>query len=55
MGVTFWMMDQHQSADGHFTIEYIHSHVSGTQDEAKALWYDCANETNSQAKPECAK
>jgi hypothetical protein len=50
MGVMFCMMDQHQSADGHFTIECVHSHVSETQDEAKALRDDCASETDSQAK-----
>ncbi len=50
MGVMFCMMDQRQSADGHFTIEYVYSHDSGTQDEAKALLDDCASETDSQAK-----
>ncbi len=50
MGVMFCMMDQLQSADGHFSIEYVHSHASETQDEAKALWDDCASETDSQAK-----
>jgi hypothetical protein len=50
MGVTFWTMDQRQSADGHFTVEYVHSHASETQDEAKTLLYDCTSETNSQAK-----
>jgi hypothetical protein len=39
MDVTFWMMGQRQSADGHFTSEYIHSHASKTQDEAKAPLY----------------
>ena len=44
------MMDQRQSADGLFTIDYVHSHASETQDEAKAPLYDCASETNPQAK-----
>ncbi len=48
MGITFWMMDQRQSVDGHFTIEYVHSHTPETQNEAKALRYDFASETNSQ-------
>ncbi len=46
----FFMMDQHQSADGHFTIEYGYRHASETQDEAKALQDDCTSETDSQAK-----
>jgi hypothetical protein len=50
MGVMFCMMDQHQSADGHFTIDYVYSHASETQDEAKALLDDCASEADSQAK-----
>ncbi len=50
MGVMFCMMDQRQSADGHFTIEYVYSHASETQDEAKALRDDCASKTDSQAK-----
>jgi hypothetical protein len=50
MGVMFCMMDQRQSADGHFTIEYVYSHASETQDEAKALRDDCGSETDSQAK-----
>jgi hypothetical protein len=50
MGVMFCMLDQRQSADDHFTIEYVYSHASETQDEAKALLDDCARETDSQAK-----
>ncbi len=50
MGVMFCMLDQRHSADGHFTIEYVYSHASETQDEAKALRDDCASETDSQAK-----
>ncbi len=50
MGVMFCMLDQCQSADGHFTIEYVYSHASETQDEAKAQRDDCASETDSQAK-----
>ncbi len=44
------MMDQRQSADGLFTIEYVHSHASETQDEAKAQLYDCASKIISRAK-----
>ena len=40
MGVMFCMLDQRQSADDHFTIEYAYSHASETQDEAKAPRYD---------------
>ncbi len=40
MGVMFCMLDQRQSADDHFTIEYVYSHASETQDEAKAPRYD---------------
>ena len=50
MGVMFCMMDQRQCADGHFTIKYVYSHASETQDEAKALRDDCASETDSQRK-----
>jgi hypothetical protein len=50
MGVMFCMMDQRQSADGHFMIEYVYSRASETQDEAKALQDDCSSETDSQAK-----
>ncbi len=50
MGVMFCMMYQRQSADGHFTIEYVYSHASETQDEAKVLRDDCASERDSQAK-----
>jgi hypothetical protein len=50
MGVMFCMPDQRQSADDHFTIEYVYSNASETQDEAKALQDDCASETDSQAK-----
>ncbi len=50
MGFMFCMMDQRQSADGHFAIEYVYSYASETQDEAKALQDDCASETDSQAK-----
>ena len=46
----FCMMDQRQSADDHFTIEYVYSHASETRDEAKALLDDCASEPDSQAK-----
>ncbi len=46
----FCMLDQRQSADDHFTIEYVYSHASETQDEANALLDDCASETDSQAK-----
>ncbi len=50
MGVMFCMLDQRQSADGHFTIEYVYSHALETQDGAKALRDDCASEIDSQAK-----
>jgi hypothetical protein len=50
MGVMFCMMDQRQSAHGHFTIEYVCSHASETEDEAKALLDDCESGTDSQAK-----
>jgi hypothetical protein len=50
MGVMFCMLDQRQSADGHITIEYVYSHASETQDEARALLDDCASETDSPSQ-----
>ena len=47
MGVMFCMLDQRQSADDHFTIEYVYSHASEAQDEAKVLRDNCASETDS--------